>query len=152
MTTKNLNARQARWAEILSEFFLQISYRPGKINAVADALSRREQDTDGLEEVKKSIRHKALLKPEQLSECVRHDLHLCFLETVPLMDHLLEQNRNHPSLNDMRSRVGQPDSKSTLQDGLLFFKDRLVVPDHETLRVDLIHEVHDQLSTAHPGQ
>ena len=30
MTTKQLNCRQARWAEFLSEFNFQISYRPGK--------------------------------------------------------------------------------------------------------------------------
>ena len=40
-TTKTLNRRQARWAEILSEFNFVITYRPGEKNGKADALSRR---------------------------------------------------------------------------------------------------------------
>jgi len=40
-TTKLLNRRQARWAEILSEFNFKIIYCPGERNGKADALSRR---------------------------------------------------------------------------------------------------------------
>ena len=40
-TTKILNRRQARWAEILSEFNFVIAYRPGEKNGKAEALSRR---------------------------------------------------------------------------------------------------------------
>ena len=46
MSTKQLNPRQARWAEFLSEFFITIIYRPSKKNERADALTRREQDLD----------------------------------------------------------------------------------------------------------
>jgi len=38
MTTKALTARQARWAEILSQFNFQIMYKPGATNK-ADALT-----------------------------------------------------------------------------------------------------------------
>ena len=40
-STKSLNPRQARWAEVLSSFDFVISYRPGDKNGKADALSRR---------------------------------------------------------------------------------------------------------------
>jgi len=40
-TTKWLNWRQARWAEILCQFYFKIVYRPGEKNSKADALSRR---------------------------------------------------------------------------------------------------------------
>src|SRR6266536_4669828 len=39
MTTKQLTARQARWAEALSEYYFIITYRPGKDNVQADALT-----------------------------------------------------------------------------------------------------------------
>ena len=45
MTTKALTARQARWAEVLSRYHFRIMYKPGATNC-ADALTRREQDTD----------------------------------------------------------------------------------------------------------
>jgi hypothetical protein len=44
MTTKNLSARQARWAELLSQYHFKIIYRAGKANQKADALIRREED------------------------------------------------------------------------------------------------------------
>jgi hypothetical protein len=41
MTTKELNARQARWAEELSSYDFKIEHIKRKENRVADALSRR---------------------------------------------------------------------------------------------------------------
>ena len=46
MTTKKLNARQARWAQFLSRFYFFIRYRPGRQNTLADALSRPHQTED----------------------------------------------------------------------------------------------------------
>ncbi|GKB66825.1 putative reverse transcriptase domain-containing protein, partial [Tanacetum coccineum] len=40
---KELNIRQRRWLELLVDYDCEIRYHPGKANAVADALSRKEQ-------------------------------------------------------------------------------------------------------------
>ena len=42
MTKRKLNARQIRWLEKLSHYQFLIRYRPGKRNAIADTLSRKE--------------------------------------------------------------------------------------------------------------
>jgi reverse transcriptase-like protein len=47
MTTKELNARQARWAEELSSYNFVIEHIKGKENTVADALSRRPDHRNG---------------------------------------------------------------------------------------------------------
>nr|GEV39014.1 putative reverse transcriptase domain-containing protein [Tanacetum cinerariifolium] len=39
---KELNMRQRRWVELLSDYDCEILYHPGKANVVADALSRKE--------------------------------------------------------------------------------------------------------------
>ena len=44
MTTKQLNCRQARWAEFLSEFNFRLSYRPGKEGEKPDILTRLAQN------------------------------------------------------------------------------------------------------------
>ncbi|GKB49052.1 putative reverse transcriptase domain-containing protein, partial [Tanacetum coccineum] len=41
---KELNTRQHRWLELLSDYDYDIHYHPGKANVVANALSRKEQE------------------------------------------------------------------------------------------------------------
>ncbi|GJZ83519.1 putative reverse transcriptase domain-containing protein [Tanacetum coccineum] len=41
---KELNLRQWRWIELLSDYDCEIRYHPGKANVVADALSQKERN------------------------------------------------------------------------------------------------------------
>ncbi|GJU01373.1 putative reverse transcriptase domain-containing protein [Tanacetum coccineum] len=44
LNQKELNMRQHRWLELLSDYDCDIRYHPGKANVVADALSMKERD------------------------------------------------------------------------------------------------------------
>ncbi|KAA8632751.1 hypothetical protein SMACR_01061 [Sordaria macrospora] len=60
-TSKELNQRQTRWSEFLSQFNFTILYRKGSENARADALSRRED----LKESKQSTSSPALFQANE---------------------------------------------------------------------------------------
>ncbi|GKD12901.1 putative reverse transcriptase domain-containing protein [Tanacetum coccineum] len=44
LNQKELNMRQRRWLELLSDYDCEIRYHPGKANVVVNALSRKERD------------------------------------------------------------------------------------------------------------
>nr|GFC48763.1 putative reverse transcriptase domain-containing protein [Tanacetum cinerariifolium] len=44
LNQKELNMRQCRWLELLSDYECDIHYHPGKENVIANALSRKEQE------------------------------------------------------------------------------------------------------------
>jgi hypothetical protein len=43
LTTKELNQRQIRWAEILAEYYFKIEYIKGTDNIKADILNRKAE-------------------------------------------------------------------------------------------------------------
>ena len=51
MAPKQLNPRQARWVDALAEFSFKIVYWKGKNAIYPDALSRREDYSDGKQEL-----------------------------------------------------------------------------------------------------
>jgi hypothetical protein len=178
MTTKKLNARQARWAEFLSRFYFVIRYRPGKENTLADALTRREGekvDTGGQ-------RTQILLKADRLDRELQEERQglaalsptgspehafetenkrvktepatLAPIEpAIQIVDRVLQANRASESLNELREESKKEDSPWTMDDGLLLYQNRLMVPDDDDeMRGHLLNEVHRQVSTAHPGR
>ncbi|KAE8715253.1 Detected protein of unknown function [Hibiscus syriacus] len=61
LTQKKLSPKQARWQEFLTEFDFSLKYKPGKVNCVADGLSRRYaiETVEGtlLERIKEGLPH-----------------------------------------------------------------------------------------------
>ena len=164
MTTKALSGRQARWAETLSRFNFMLTYKPGSQNR-ADPLTRRDQEMDSQMAMKISTRTQTLLRPENLDPRIVTDLDLDPLHTGvevaavnrsngthDLIDDLLQANRTSPDLEMLRQRATDQESSWTVCNGLLLFDNRLVVPEDDVLRIRLLSEAHNQVSTAHPGQ
>ena len=172
MRSKKLTARQARWAEYLSQFNFQLEYRAGKANEQADALTRRDEDVRTQKERMEANRIGTLLKPEMLSPAVQADFLAPLVEEADPVIHvpvaeginpqlgltlqILQANRTAPEIEEQRTLAqAEADGKWTLADGLLFRSGRLVVPD--TMHADipvrtlLIKEAHEQVSTGHPG-
>ena len=83
MTTKQLNRRQASWAEFLSEFNFKIMYRPGKQGEKPDTLTRRSQDLPkGFEDIRKQHQFQTLLQEHQLDDDIRKALAVVFCSNI----------------------------------------------------------------------
>ena len=170
MTTKQLTARQARWAEALSEYYFQIMYRTGTSNVKADALTRRDDEIAAQNGIKQEYRTRAFLSQDQVDPQVLKDLGINISaidpaalegeiaplqESMALIDRLLQANREAPSLDALRAQAlnSEGDGNFTLEEGLLLYNDRLVVPlGDQNLTTELIKEAHTQVSTAHLGR
>nr|GEV84971.1 putative reverse transcriptase domain-containing protein [Tanacetum cinerariifolium] len=110
---KDLNMRQRRWLELLSEYDCVIRYHPGKASVVADALSRKERSkplrvralvmTIGLNLPKQIL--SALSKARKEENFINEDLHG--------MINKLEPRAYHPETDGQSERTIQ-----TLEDML----------------------------------
>lgn len=163
MTKRQLNSRQAAWTELLAQYNFQIRFRPGKMNALADALSRRDEDVMNQNEVKLQARNQTLLPENLLDSRIVEELAAqqassaevspVELDDFTLIDQILQANRTSTELDDYRKQAGKDNSPWNILNGLLTWNDQLVVPDTNShLRTQLLKEVHNQISTAHPGR
>ena len=77
MSSKQLNRRQARWAEFLSEFNFKISYRPGKQGTKPDSLTRRVGDLpENANDDRHQYQNQIMLKDKHLDIGVKNAIDL----------------------------------------------------------------------------
>ncbi|GKB10127.1 putative reverse transcriptase domain-containing protein [Tanacetum coccineum] len=76
---KELNIRQRRWIELLSDYDCEICYHPGKANIVADALSRKDREPIRTEAMKEeNVKVENLGRLIKLIFEIRYDGTQCF--------------------------------------------------------------------------
>jgi hypothetical protein len=150
-TQKDLNLRQRCWMELIKDYNLEIHYHPGKANLVADALSR-----------KKHV-HSAVVAqlPDEIVEDFRR-LNLgivAHIEGVTIdVEPILEQEIHKGQIGDAKIQEtedliteGRVLEFTEGEQGTIWFKDRICVPDIESLRETILKEAHDSDYSIHPG-
>ena len=167
MSTKQLSRRQAHWSEFFSRFNFVIQYRPGKLGAKPDALTRRSGDLpkEGDSCLQQMVQ--TVLKPHNLDSAVKKDLVAALLvieEEENLDDLTLEQfiDRGYeqdPLPNQVLQLLANGANYSkdlTIADcanvdGRLHYRDRLYVPDYHVLQLRLCRLHHDSPYAGHLG-
>ncbi|GJT18505.1 putative reverse transcriptase domain-containing protein [Tanacetum coccineum] len=126
---KELNMRQQRWLELLSDYDCEIRYHPRKANVVADALSRKERI--------KPLRVRALVMIISL------DLPKQILSAQS--EARKEENFINEDLHGMINKL-EPHT-----DGTLSLNNQSWIPCFEDLRALIMHESHKSNYSIHPG-
>ncbi|GKA61709.1 putative reverse transcriptase domain-containing protein [Tanacetum coccineum] len=127
---KELNLRQRRWIELLSDYHYEIRYHPGKANVVADALSQKERD--------RPLRVRALMMtvyndlPKQIREAQEEAI----------------KGKNVRAKN--LGRLIKPIFEFR-PDGTRCFGNRVWLPRYSGLRELVMHESHKSKYSIHPG-
>ncbi|KAI3704089.1 hypothetical protein L1987_74302 [Smallanthus sonchifolius] len=116
--------RQRRWVELLNDYDCEIRYHPGKANVVADALSRKERIMLHSVHIHNDIQAR-ILKAQHTSITEEN----MYQEMACGIELLLETKAN----------------------GLLYYLDRIWVPDRDDLRIFLMNESHKNRYSIHPG-
>jgi RNase H-like domain found in reverse transcriptase len=131
---RKLSGRQQRWAEIFMDFDLDIVYKRGADNVVADALSRRPD--------LKALLSSFVLPSDDFLNRIR-----AAYPSDPIAAQLLQ------TATAQRGDAMNPACRAI--DGLLFFIDEgsyhLYVPADRDLKVDILRDAHDAPSAGHPG-
>ena len=160
-TTKVLNRRQARWSEYLCQFNLVIRFRPGKLGAKPDALTRRWDvyAKEGGNDYAKVNPHnfRPVFTQHQLSAS------LCATALMPTAmrgSFIMDVEQLHDDIrtsysSDPATAIHLPtpaDPKWNLTDGLLYLNNRIYVPEHADLRLRILRHKHDHPLSGHLGQ
>lgn len=121
---KKLSPKQARWLEFLAEFDNKFEHKPGRLNAVPDALSRKSVAA-----------------------------FVAALMTVEFLPRIIEEYANDQScVRLIQQIVDGLTRRFWVEDGLIYAKGgRLYVPCTGGLRRELLKETHDSLWAGHPG-
>jgi hypothetical protein len=146
-TQPDLNMRQRRWLELIKDYELEVDYHPGKVNVIADALSRKTHYT-----YMSVIR----LMIGESSTRVLPNLSICNITlTSILRDEIVASQKNDEGMTHTKRRIQEGGPKFTCfredVEGVLWFKHRLVVPKKEALKKKILDEAHTLRYSIYPG-
>jgi hypothetical protein len=148
---KDLNLRQRQWLELIKDYDLEIHYHPGKANLVADALSRKEHVHSVFivqlpDELVKDF--------ERLNLGIVTHTEGVTIELEPTLEQEIRKGQiGDAKIQEIKDLITEGRGPEFTEDeqGMIWFKHRICVPDIDGLRETILKEAHDSVYSIHPG-
>jgi hypothetical protein len=148
-TQLNLNLRQRRWLELIKDYDLGINYHPGKANVVADALSRRSHlsqlvvDSMPFELCKEF--NKLNLRIVTNTEAMEMEVGSNLFQEIQKGQ--VEDEKIQEIMHNIKEEKSPGSSED--EEGVLWYKGRICVPNVKKLKDKILHEVHESAYSIH---
>ncbi|WVZ51749.1 hypothetical protein U9M48_002862 [Paspalum notatum var. saurae] len=152
MDWKNeLNMRQRRWLELIKDYDLEIHYHPGKANVVADALSRKSYVNMA---VAFQMPFELCAEFESLNLGFVHHTTVATFEAEPTLEQEIRKHqKTDEKIQEIREqiKVGKAPHFREDEQGTVWYKNRICVPDVDSIKKLILSEAHDTAYSIHPG-
>jgi hypothetical protein len=143
--------RQRRWLELIKDYKLEIHYHPGKANVVADALSRKSQ-VNML--ASHSMPFELVKEFDRLSLGFLNNTQGVAIELEPTLEQDIRKGqKDDEKINEIQQLIIDGKGPNFREDaeGMVWFKDRLCVPDITSIQELILKEAHETAYSIHPG-
>jgi hypothetical protein len=130
---------------------LNIHYHPGKANVVADALSRKHYCNNLMVREEQPALHEVL---ERLSLEIVEEGQLNELQVkYTLEDQIRQDQKEYPKIQEVKRLMesGKAADYRLDEQGTLWLKDRICVPQNKEIRDSILKKSHDSRYSIHPG-
>ena len=135
----------------MKDYDVRIHYHLGKENVVADALSRNpSSDNDSIP----NLRPKFQQEFAKLNLIMVTEGSVSNLEIQPtLLEKIKEAQHGHPSIDGIKRKVslGKASEFNVDEQGILWYGERLCVPNIKDLKQQILAESHTAPYSIHPG-
>ncbi|WVZ93769.1 hypothetical protein U9M48_039726, partial [Paspalum notatum var. saurae] len=149
-TQNELNMRQRRWLELIKDYDMEIHYHP-VANVVADALSRKSYANMALGFM---MPHELCEEFERLSLGFLHHTTAAAFEAEPTLEQeIREHQKDDEKLQEIHEllKLGKAPHFWEDEQGTLWYKNRICVPNVDSIRKLILSEAHDTAYSIHPG-